>query len=76
MTEYSRRPGLAGVGMASRHLFQCKAIGRSSWLEMAAMVRARASWSAAAEQAVHPIHRGRPDFLFENAATEREMRRL
>lgn len=64
MTAFSCRPSLAAVVLAPRIKFRRNVIGRPTWT--ARFVAAR----------VQVSHRGRPDLLFEEAATAREMYRL
>lgn len=65
MTAFSCRPSLAAVVLVPRTRFRRNIIGNPAW---AARI--------AAARAAHAPYRGRPDLLFEEAATEREMYRL
>lgn len=71
MTAISCRQSLAAVVFAPRTRFQRKVIGNPAWAQRIVAVRARRSSGAA-----HVMYRGRPDLLFEEAATAREMYRL
>ena len=64
MTAFSCRPSLAAVVLVPRTRFRRNIIGNPAWAARIAAARA------------HTAHRGRPDLLFDEAATERAMYRL
>jgi hypothetical protein len=64
MTAFSCRPSLAAVVLLPRTRFRRNVIGNPTWAARFDAARADATY------------RGRPDLLFEEAATEREMYRL
>lgn len=72
MTAFACRHSLAAVVAAPRTRFQRNVIGNPTWADRIAAVRARRSPAVL----VPATYRGRPDLLFEEAATEREMYRL
>jgi hypothetical protein len=72
MTASSCRQSLAAVVLAPRNRFQHNVIGNPTWVYRPVAVRVRRSAATLA----HATYRGRPDLLFEEAATDREMYRL
>jgi len=73
MTALSCRQSLAAVVLAPRNRFQRNVIDNPAWVDRFVAVRVRRSADAALARTTY---RGRPDLLFEEAATEREMYRL
>ncbi|WP_155944044.1 hypothetical protein [Mycobacterium sp. 360MFTsu5.1] len=76
MTGHSWLPSLAVGALAPRTQLRHKVIGTPLWTEVVVAMRSFSRRSADPPQPKHPTHRGRPDFLFEEAATAREMYRL
>jgi len=72
MTALSCRQSLAAAILAPRTRFQRNVIGSPAWVDRFVAVRVR----RATDAAMRTSYRGRPDLLFEEAATEREMYRL